>query len=129
MPVQNELKFHYTVHTSLDVVEEKISSVGKSIGDQRELYLGLLYPTEDYKVHPFGKNYEDLLFCIIVIVLILWSLQNNRPNLYCSKQRLNILNCLTRYGYVTNTKVKFVIVVDSSNTSLRDNEIRSVSWS
>ena len=31
-----------------------------------------------------------------------------------------------RYGYVTNTKIKFVIVVESSNTSLRDNEIRSV---
>lgn len=68
------------MHTSLDVVEEKISAVGKSLGDQRELYLGLLYPTEDYKV----------------------------------------------YGYVTNSKVKFVIVVDSSNTSLRDNEIRSM---
>ncbi|KAM7015402.1 trafficking protein particle complex subunit 2-like protein [Tautogolabrus adspersus] len=80
VPTQNELKFHYTVHTSLDVVEEKISAVGKSLGDQRELYLGLLYPTEDYKV----------------------------------------------YGYVTNSKVKFVIVVDSSNTSLRDNEIRSM---
>ena len=32
-----------------------------------------------------------------------------------------------RYGYVTNTKIKFVIVVESSNTTLRDNEIRSVS--
>lgn len=53
VPTQNELKFHYTVHTSLDVVEEKISAVGKSLGDQRELYLGLLYPTEDYKVYPF----------------------------------------------------------------------------
>lgn len=31
-----------------------------------------------------------------------------------------------RYGCVTNTKIKFVIVVESSNTSLRDNEIRSV---
>lgn len=31
------------------------------------------------------------------------------------------------YGYVTNTKVKFVIVVESSNTGLRDNEIRTVS--
>lgn len=39
------------------------------------------------------------------------------------------LIAFTSYGYVTNTKVKFVIVVDSSNTSLRDNEIRSVSWS
>ncbi|KPP77393.1 trafficking protein particle complex subunit 2-like protein-like [Scleropages formosus] len=81
VPSDSELKFHYTVHTSLDVVEEKVSAVGKVIVDQRELYLGLLYPTEDYKLS---------------------------------------------YGYVTNSKVKFVIVVDSSNTSLRDNEIRSM---
>uniref|UniRef100_A0A2K6MGT0 Trafficking protein particle complex subunit 2-like protein n=1 Tax=Rhinopithecus bieti TaxID=61621 RepID=A0A2K6MGT0_RHIBE len=79
-PTENELKFHYMVHTSLDVVDEKISAMGKALVDQRELYLGLLYPTEDYKV----------------------------------------------YGYVTNSKVKFVMVVDSSNTALRDNEIRSV---
>ncbi len=52
VPTQGELKFHYTVHTSLDVVEEKISGVGKALADQRELYLGLLYPTEDYKVYP-----------------------------------------------------------------------------
>lgn len=31
------------------------------------------------------------------------------------------------YGYVTNTKIKFIIIVDSSDTTLRDNEIRSVS--
>jgi len=80
IPAENELKFYYTVHTSLDVVEEKISSVSKNTNDPRELYLGLLYPTEDFKV----------------------------------------------YGYVTNTRIKFVIVVESSNTSLRDNEIRSM---
>ncbi|XP_074140746.1 trafficking protein particle complex subunit 2-like protein [Sminthopsis crassicaudata] len=64
----------YTVHMSLNVVDEKVSAMGKALVDQRELYLGLLYPTEDYKV----------------------------------------------YGYVTNSKVKFVMVVDSSNTALRD---------
>ncbi|PWA18949.1 hypothetical protein CCH79_00005029 [Gambusia affinis] len=95
VPSQNELKFHYTVHTSLDVVEEKVSAVGKSLADQRELYLGLLYPTEDYKVL--------------------------RRNNKCVS-----LTGRNRYGYVTNSKVKFVIVVDSSNTSLRDNEIRSM---
>nr|XP_021486818.1 trafficking protein particle complex subunit 2-like protein isoform X2 [Meriones unguiculatus] len=36
------------------------------------------------------------------------------------------LNQTHRYGYVTNSKVKFVMVVDSSNTALRDNEIRSM---
>lgn len=66
VPTQNELKFHYTVHTSLDVVEEKISAVGKSLGDQRELYLGLLYPTEDYKVYP------------LVCVVFTGSLQNKK---------------------------------------------------
>ncbi|XP_019757623.1 trafficking protein particle complex subunit 2-like protein [Dendroctonus ponderosae] len=30
------------------------------------------------------------------------------------------------YGYVTNTKIKFIIVVDSTNMALRDNEIRSM---
>ncbi|KAF2987980.1 hypothetical protein EK904_008668 [Melospiza melodia maxima] len=53
VPTENELKFHYTVHTSLDVVDEKISAMGKAL-------------------------------------------------------------------------VKFVMVVDSSNTALRDNEIRSM---
>uniref|UniRef100_A0AAQ5X2X9 Trafficking protein particle complex subunit 2-like protein n=1 Tax=Amphiprion ocellaris TaxID=80972 RepID=A0AAQ5X2X9_AMPOC len=62
VPTQNELKFHYTVHTSLDVVEEKISAVGKSIGDQRELYLGLLYPTEDYKMfRKLHNSFTDVM--------------------------------------------------------------------
>lgn len=72
------LKFHYIVHTCLDVIEERTSSLTKASQDPRELYLGLLYPTEDYKV----------------------------------------------YGYVTNTKIKFVVIVDSMNTTLRDNDIR-----
>lgn len=32
------------------------------------------------------------------------------------------------YGYITNTKVKFIIVVDSSSTNLRENEVRNVSF-
>ncbi|XP_012368090.1 trafficking protein particle complex subunit 2-like protein [Octodon degus] len=82
IPVENELKFHSVVHTSLDLVDEKISAMGKALVDQRGLCPGLLYPTEDYKV----------------------------------------------YGYVTNSKVKFVTLVDSSNTAHRDNEICSMFW-
>ncbi|XP_076321408.1 trafficking protein particle complex subunit 2-like protein isoform X2 [Tachypleus tridentatus] len=74
----SELKFMYTIHASLDVVEEKVTVGKKSSGELRELYLGLLYPTEDYKV----------------------------------------------YGYVTNTRIKFIIIVESSYTTLRDNDIR-----
>lgn len=70
------------MHTSLDIVEEKLSTVGKgtSSSDLRELYLGLLYSTEEHKI----------------------------------------------FGYVTNTKIKFIIVVDSTNTMLRDNEVRTM---
>ena len=47
---------HLLVHTSLDVVEEKIATGSKNASDSRELYLGLLYPTEDYKVYGYVTN-------------------------------------------------------------------------
>ena len=77
------MSLHYTVHTSLDVVEEKLAATtSKTPGGtaDRELYLGSLYTSEHQKV----------------------------------------------FGYVTNTKIKFVIVVDNTNTTLRDNEIRQM---
>lgn len=30
------------------------------------------------------------------------------------------------FGYVTNTRIKFIIIVDASNVALRDNEIRQM---
>ncbi|XP_050545058.1 trafficking protein particle complex subunit 2-like protein [Daktulosphaira vitifoliae] len=71
----DELEIQYEIHSSIDFVEEKLKT-GKK--DMRELYLGLLYSTENHKI----------------------------------------------YGYVTNTKVKFFVVIDASNLTLRDNEIR-----
>uniref|UniRef100_A0A4X2LSV3 Trafficking protein particle complex subunit 2-like protein n=1 Tax=Vombatus ursinus TaxID=29139 RepID=A0A4X2LSV3_VOMUR len=62
IPAEHELKFHYTVHTSLDVVDEKVSAMGKALVDQRELYLGLLYPTEDYKMfRKLHNSYTDVM--------------------------------------------------------------------
>ncbi|KAJ1519735.1 hypothetical protein ONE63_004991 [Megalurothrips usitatus] len=77
---ENELQFHYKVHTALDVVEEKLSLAGKSNCDVRELYLGLLHSTEEHKI----------------------------------------------FGYVTNTKIKFIVIVEAANTTLRDNEVRTM---
>jgi len=82
---EQELSLHFTVHTSLDVADEKLNTVAgaktsSAATDNRELYLGSLYVSEHQKV----------------------------------------------YGYATNTKIKFVIVVDNSNTTLRDNEIRQM---
>jgi len=76
-----ELNFHYSLHTSLDVIEEKLAAnIKAAAADQRELYLGALNSSEHQKV----------------------------------------------FGYVTNTRIKFVIIVDSANTSLRDNETRQM---
>lgn len=76
----DELQLHYTAHTALDIVEEKLAGAGKSAAETRELYLGLLYSTEEFRV----------------------------------------------FGYATNTKIKFVIVVEAANVSIRDNEIRTM---
>uniref|UniRef100_A0A0A9W9R9 Trafficking protein particle complex subunit 2-like protein n=1 Tax=Lygus hesperus TaxID=30085 RepID=A0A0A9W9R9_LYGHE len=76
-----ELDFHYKVHSSLDIIEEKLSATSLTKGtDLREQCLGLLYATEEHKI----------------------------------------------YGYVTNTKIKIVIVIDANHTGLRDNEIRAM---
>lgn len=40
----DELKYHFIVHTSLDVVEEKVAAKEKQ--GSLDSYLGLLYPTE-----------------------------------------------------------------------------------
>lgn len=76
----DELKFHYKVHTSIDIIEEKLNLGNKIANDVRELFLGMLYSTEDYKI----------------------------------------------YGYAANTKIKFVIILKSSNATLRDNEVRMI---
>ena len=74
------MQLHYSLHTSLDVVEEKVANTNKtSGGENRELYLGALYSSEHQKV----------------------------------------------FGYVTNTRIKFIIITDNT-TTLRDNEIRQM---
>ncbi|KAL1129806.1 hypothetical protein AAG570_012750, partial [Ranatra chinensis] len=75
-----ELQYHYVLHTSLDVVEEKLAASMKSTSDVRELYLGLLFATEDHRI----------------------------------------------FGYVTNTRVKFIVVFDATRNNLRDNDIRGM---
>lgn len=74
------LQYHSIVHTSIDIIEEKLNVGNKTTADIRELFLGLLLSTEENKI----------------------------------------------YGYATNTKVKFVIVLQSSNVSLRDNEVKTI---
>lgn len=45
------LQFHYKVHTSIDIIEEKLSVGNKTATDTRELFLGLLFSTEEHKMY------------------------------------------------------------------------------
>ncbi|KAH7574875.1 hypothetical protein JRO89_XS02G0016100 [Xanthoceras sorbifolium] len=72
------LKLHHIVHCSLDVVDERVNNPKKSGPTLNETFLGLLYPTENYKV----------------------------------------------YGYLTNTKVKFILV--TTDLDVRDADVRNV---
>jgi len=56
---EDELQIQYEIHSSIDFVEEKLKT-GKK--DMRDLYLGLLYSTEDHKVYPllFQKKHSLL---------------------------------------------------------------------
>ncbi|GIL72663.1 hypothetical protein Vretimale_4364 [Volvox reticuliferus] len=49
------LKLHYIVHCALDAVEEKVL-LKRGPGDSQDAYLGLLYPTEDYRVYGYLTN-------------------------------------------------------------------------
>lgn len=79
--VDKEIALQYQVHASLDVIDERCATNQKAAADGRELYLGSLISTEQYKI----------------------------------------------YGYVTNTKIKFLIVIDATSTSsYRENEVRAM---
>ena len=53
-----ELKFHYIIHASLDLIEDGVSTTS-------DLYLGMLYPSEEYRV--FGYVTSTLVKLIVVV--------------------------------------------------------------
>ncbi|KAK1305458.1 hypothetical protein QJS10_CPB11g02029 [Acorus calamus] len=71
------LKLHHIVHCSLDVIDERVNNPKKTAATLSETFLGLLYPSENYRV----------------------------------------------YGYLTNTKVKFIMV--TTDLDVRDVDVRS----
>ncbi|CAD6238353.1 GSCOCG00008441001-RA-CDS [Cotesia congregata] len=78
---ESEVELHYKVHTSIDIIEEKLNTGNKiTATDSRELFLGLLHFTDEHKI----------------------------------------------FGYATNTKVKFVVVLQTPSTTVRDNDVRMI---
>jgi len=60
---QDELKYHYIAHTSLDVIEERSSSSAKST----ECYLGLLYAMEDVAVYGYMTTLKTKIVLAIAL--------------------------------------------------------------
>jgi hypothetical protein len=59
------LKFQYHVHTSLDIIDEKLNSHKKSYGGGNDQYLGLLFGVEDYKIYGYVTNTKTKLVCVV----------------------------------------------------------------
>ncbi|KAB7504641.1 Trafficking protein particle complex subunit 2-like protein [Armadillidium nasatum] len=64
---RDSLQLQYLAHTGLDVIQEKISVGQKLPGDSRELYLGLLYASEEYKIYGYTTN-SKIKFIVITDV-------------------------------------------------------------
>ncbi|KAL5205910.1 hypothetical protein ABZP36_034119 [Zizania latifolia] len=50
------LKLHHVVHCSLDVIDERVNNPKRNSPALNETFLGLLYPTENYKVYGYLTN-------------------------------------------------------------------------
>lgn len=48
------------MHTSIDIIEEKLNIGNKTAVDIRDLYLGLLLTTEEFKMYVFNFNLNIL---------------------------------------------------------------------
>lgn len=53
---EEELRFHYIVHCALDAIDEKVSTPKRAPNEVNDSYLGVLYPTEDFKVHGYVSS-------------------------------------------------------------------------
>ncbi|KAJ3440135.1 trafficking protein particle complex subunit 2-like protein [Anaeramoeba flamelloides] len=63
---ENKRKFEYIIHRSLDFFEEKVNSnSSKETKSQQSLFLGLLFPTETYRVFGYITNTNYKLICIL----------------------------------------------------------------
>jgi len=60
---QDELKYHYIAHTSLDVIEERSTTTPRSV----ECYLGLLYVIEDVAVYGYITPTKTKIILVLAL--------------------------------------------------------------
>ncbi|GAB5364472.1 hypothetical protein AAMO2058_000973300 [Amorphochlora amoebiformis] len=67
-----QISLHYHIHSSLDIVEEKVSAGKKAYPNARDLYLGQLFVIEQYALYGYSTNTK-----VKFILLIQGSAANN----------------------------------------------------
>lgn len=48
--IDKEIELQYRIHSALDIIDEKCNAASTKNPDLRDLFLGLLYATENYKM-------------------------------------------------------------------------------
>jgi trafficking protein particle complex subunit 2 len=48
--IDKEIELQYRIHSALDIIDEKGNAASNKNPDMRDLFLGLLYATETYKM-------------------------------------------------------------------------------
>lgn len=60
------LKFHRIIHMALDVIEEKVNKGGAPVDSRLgDLYVGFLYPTEEYKTYGY-QTQTNIKFILVL---------------------------------------------------------------
>ncbi|KII94759.1 hypothetical protein PLICRDRAFT_47771 [Plicaturopsis crispa FD-325 SS-3] len=113
---QDELKYHYIAHTSLDVIEERVNSGTKST----ECYLGLLYAMEDVAVY----GYITPLKMKIVVAL---ALSDSVVRDVEIQQIFKALH-MAYYSAVSNPFLKLEVPVDATADQSSFLPVGSVKW-
>ncbi|RUP44304.1 Sedlin, partial [Jimgerdemannia flammicorona] len=97
-----DLKYHYIAHTSIDVIEE------------RE-HLRILLARFPFV---FTDQPNDALFKFYIVTQI------KTPDVYLGL--LYAMEDLAVYGYMTNTRVKFIIVVSVPDAVIKDADMKNL---
>jgi hypothetical protein len=110
----DSLKFHFISHTALDMVEEKGKYARHFTLSSSEL--------------PLRSKCQEIEQCSHCVGHVLGlALSNGRVQSVCSNDLWPLLMLLLRsYGYITNTKIKFITVVDDSSTEVKEADLRNV---
>mmetsp|Transcript_17063 Transcript_17063/g.47755 ORF Transcript_17063/g.47755 Transcript_17063/m.47755 type:complete len:148 (+) Transcript_17063:78-521(+) len=62
------LRFHFIVHAAIDYIEEKLGQAKTSPGNtapKLDMYLGFLYPIEEYRVYGYMTNSRVKLITVL----------------------------------------------------------------